>query len=168
MNDLWALTATEMATLIRQRDVSAREVTESTLSRIDHVNPGCNAIVERCDDEALASADAIDQALALGLDPGPMAGVPVTIKDNTDQKGFATTNGLRIQRDLIAAEDSPVVSNLRKAGAVIVGRTNTPAFSLRWFTRNALHGHTTNPRVPGITPGGSSGGASAAGWISAR
>lgn len=162
MNDLWALTATEMATLIRQRDVSAREVTESTLSRIDHVNPGCNAIVERCDDEALASADAIDQALALGLDPGPMAGVPVTIKVNTDQKGFATTNGLRIQRDLIAAEDSPVVSNLRKAGAVIVGRTNTPAFSLRWFTRNALHGHTTNPRVPGITPGGSSGGASAA------
>jgi len=156
------LTATEMAVLIRQRDVSAREITESTLARIDHANPGCNAIVARCDDEALASADAIDRALSLGLDPGPMAGVPVTTKVNTDQKGFATTNGLRIQRDLIAAEDSPVVSNLRKAGAVIVGRTNTPAFSLRWFTRNALHGHTTNPRAPGITPGGSSGGASAA------
>ena len=162
MSDLWALTATEMAVLIRQRDVSAREITESTLARIDHANPGCNAIVARCDDEALASADAIDRALSLGLDPGPMAGVPVTTKVNTDQKGFATTNGLRIQRDLIAAEDSPVVSNLRKAGAVIVGRTNTPAFSLRWFTRNALHGHTTNPRAPGITPGGSSGGASAA------
>jgi len=162
MSDLWALTATEMAALIRQRDVSAREITESTLARIDHANPGCNAIVARCDDEALASADAIDRALSLGLDPGPMAGVPVTTKVNTDQKGFATTNGLRIQRDLIAAEDSPVVSNLRKAGAVIVGRTNTPAFSLRWFTRNALHGHTTNPRAPGITPGGSSGGASAA------
>jgi amidase len=91
-----------------------------------------------------------------------MAGVPVTIKVNADQKGFATTNGLRIQKDAVAAEDNPVVANLRKAGAVILGRTNTPAFSLRWFTRNGLHGHTRNPWDAGITPGGSSGGAAAA------
>ncbi|WP_296765380.1 amidase family protein [Sediminimonas sp.] len=162
MNDLWSLTATEVADLVRRGDVRAREVTESTLARIDAENPGCNAIVARCDDAALATADAVDQALAHGLDPGPMAGVPVTIKANTDQAGHATTNGLRLQRDLIATEDSPVVSNLRRAGAVIVGRTNTPAFSLRWFTRNSLHGHTTNPRAPGVTPGGSSGGAGAA------
>jgi amidase len=162
VSGLWALSATEMVAMIRSGEVSAREVTESTLARIDAANPGCNAIVARCDDEALKAADAIDRARAEGRDPGPMAGVPVTIKVNTDQKGHATTNGLRLQRDLIATEDSPVVANLRRAGAVIVGRSNTPAFSLRWFTRNSLHGHTTNPRVAGITPGGSSGGASAA------
>lgn len=162
MTPLWSLTATELVQLIQRGDVSAREVTESTLSRIDAVNAECNAIVARCDDEARAAADAIDAARAQGLDTGPMAGVPVTIKVNTDQVGHATTNGLRRQRDLIATQDSPVVSNLRRAGAVIVGRSNTPAFSLRWFTRNSLHGHTTNPRAPGITPGGSSGGASAA------
>jgi amidase len=86
----------------------------------------------------------------------------VTVKVNVDQKGAATTNGLRVQRDLVAAEDSPVVANLRKAGAVIVGRTNTPAFSLRWFTRNSLHGSTANPRNAALTPGGSSGGAGSA------
>jgi amidase len=88
--------------------------------------------------------------------------VPITIKVNVDQKGHATTNGLRLQEGLIAADDSPVVSNIRKAGGVIVGRTNTPAFSLRWFTRNDLHGQTLNPRNRDITPGGSSGGAAAA------
>jgi amidase len=88
--------------------------------------------------------------------------VPVTIKVNADQAGYVTTNGLRLQKDLVAQHDSPVVANLRRAGAVLLGRTNTPAFSLRWFTRNSLHGHTKNPRDPSITPGGSSGGAAAA------
>ena len=78
------------------------------------------------------------------------------------RRGFATTNGLRQQRDLIAAEDNPVVANLRRAGAVIIGRTNTPAFSLRWFCRNGLHGQTLNPWDAALTPGGSSGGAAAA------
>ena len=76
--------------------------------------------------------------------------------------GYATTNGLRLQKDLIATEDNPVVANLRKAGAVLLGRTNTPAFSLRWFTNNELHGATKNPRDPSLTPGGSSGGAASA------
>ncbi len=84
------------------------------------------------------------------------------LKVNVDQKGFATTNGVKLQRDLIAAVDSPVVANLRKAGAILLGRTNCPAFSFRWFTTNLLHGDTKNPRDPGITPGGSSGGAGAA------
>jgi len=91
-----------------------------------------------------------------------MAGIPVTVKVNADQAGFATTNGLRLQRDLIATDDSPVVANLRRAGAIIIGRTNTPAFSLRWFTRNLVHGETVNPRDPALTPGGSSGGAAVA------
>ena len=91
-----------------------------------------------------------------------MAGVPVTIKVNVDQVGLATTNGLVLQKALIADSDNPVVANIRKSGAVIVGRTNTPAFSLRWFTKNNLHGQTLNPRDKSLTPGGSSGGASAA------
>ena len=126
------------------------------------MNPAINAVIAEMPDEALAAAEQVDQTLEAGGDPGSLAGVPVTIKVLADQVGHATTNGLRIQQDLVATTDSPVVSNLRKAGAVIVGRTNTPAFSLRWFTRNSLHGHTLNPRNPAITPGGSSGGAAAA------
>ena len=97
-----------------------------------------------------------------GEDVGPLAGVPVTVKVNIDQEGFATTNGLKLQRDVIAQSNSPVVDNLRKAGAVILGRTNCPAFSYRWFTTNLIHGDTKNPRDPALTPGGSSGGAGSA------
>jgi amidase len=79
-----------------------------------------------------------------------------------DQAGFATTNGLRLQQPLIAAEDNPVVASLRRAGAIIIGRTDTPAFSLRSLTRNLVHGATINPRDPGLTPSGSSGGATVA------
>jgi amidase len=110
----------------------------------------------------LAHARGIDAAIARGEDAGPLAGVPVTVKVNIDQQGFATTNGLKLQRDVIAKTNSPVIDNLRKAGAVILGRTNCPAFSYRWFTTNLIHGDTKNPRDPGLTPGGSSGGAGAA------
>jgi len=160
--DLHRLTATALAALIRSREVSAVEATKAALARVNAVNPQINAIVQRMDAAALDDAARIDAALAKGEDPGPMAGVPVTIKVNIDQKGYATTNGLRTQSDLIAPEDSPPVANLRRAGAVIIGRTNTPAFSLRWFTRNSLHGATRNPAFPDLTPGGSSGGAAAA------
>lgn len=162
MSELWQLPATELTQRLRSRDVSAAEIVESTLQRLADVNPAINAVVAEMPDEARATAKDIDEAVARGEDPGPLAGVPVTIKVNTDQVGHASTNGLRLQRDLIADVDNPIVSNLRKAGAIIVGRTNTPAFSLRWFTRNSLHGHTRNPRNPDITPGGSSGGAAAA------
>jgi amidase len=156
------LTAAALAALIRARQLSAEEATRATLARIDRLNPGLNAIVQRRDEDALSEARALDTRIAKGEDPGPLAGVPVTVKVNIDQAGFATTNGLRIQKDLIAQEDSPPVANLRRAGAVIVGRTNTPAFSLRWFTRNSLHGSTKNPAFPALTPGGSSGGAASA------
>lgn len=160
--ELYNLTATETAKRIRDGDVTARAVCEAVLARMDAVNPAINAVVARNDEEALRDADAVDAARARGDALGPMAGVPVTTKENVDQTGFATTNGLRLQKDLIAQTDNPVVASLKRAGAVIVGRTNTPAFSLRWFTRNSLHGHTRNPHNPAITPGGSSGGAAAA------
>lgn len=162
MSELWRLSGSEIASLVRNRKVSAREVAESALARLAKVNPAINAVVAEMPEEARQAAQAVDDAFARGDDPGPLAGVPVTVKVNVDQKGHATTNGLRLQRGLVAQIDSPVITNLRKAGAVIIGRTNTPAFSLRWFTRNSLHGHTLNPRDRSITPGGSSGGAAAA------
>jgi amidase len=162
MSELYDLSATEMAQGVKSGAFTARDLTEAHLERIAECNLRFNAIVHEFPEAALAEADAVDRARASGAELGPLAGVPVTIKVNVDQEGQATTNGLTLQRDLIAKRDSPVVSNLRKAGAVIVGRTNTPAFSMRWFTSNQLHGQTLNPRDTGRTPGGSSGGASAA------
>ncbi|MGY6410072.1 MAG: amidase [Alkalilacustris sp.] len=158
----WTLTAGALAHDIARGALSAREAVASVLARLEAVNPTLNAVVQRMDAAALAEADAVDGARARGAALGPLAGVPVTVKVNVDQAGFATTNGLRLQADMVAGIDNPVVANLRRAGAVVVGRTNTPAFSLRWFTRNGLHGATRNPRDPGLTPGGSSGGAGAA------
>jgi amidase len=162
MTEFWRLPATEVASLVRTRRASATDVAKDALARLDAANPAINAVVDHRPEETLAEAARVDAAIARGEDAGPMAGVPITIKVNVDQKGWATTNGLSIQKDHVATEDNPVVANLRKAGAVILGRTNTPAFSLRWFCRNGLHGHTKNPWDLGITPGGSSGGAAAA------
>jgi amidase len=162
MEGLWRLSAAELATLIRSKKVSAKEAALAALARLDAVNPSINAVVDHRPDDVLAQAAAVDAAIARNEDVGALAGVPVTVKANIDQVGFATTNGLKLQRDVIARTNSPVVDNLRKAGAVILGRTNCPAFSYRWFTTNLIHGDTRNPRDPGITPGGSSGGAGAA------
>jgi amidase len=162
MQDLWRLSAKDIAALIRSKQVSAREAASAALARLDAVNPAINAVVDHRPGEVLAEADAIDAAIARNGDVGPLAGVPVTVKVNIDQAGFANTNGLKLQRDVIAKTNSPVIDNLRKAGAVILGRTNCPAFSYRWFTTNLIHGDTKNPRDAGITPGGSSGGAGAA------
>ncbi len=162
MQDLWRLSAADLATLIRSRKISAGEAARAALARLDAVNPAINAVIDHRPDDVLNEAANIDATIARGEDPGPLAGVPVTVKVNIDQEGFATTNGLKLQRDLIATSNSPVIDNLRKAGAVILGRTNCPAFSYRWFTTNLVHGDTRNPRDPTITPGGSSGGAGAA------
>ncbi|MEM8742276.1 MAG: amidase [Pseudomonadota bacterium] len=147
---------------MRTRAVSAREIAEDALARLDAVNPTLNAVVDSLAGPACEAADQIDQRIAAGEDVGPLAGVPVTVKVNTDLAGRATTNGLQLQADFLAQQDSPVISNLRRAGAIIIGRTSTPAFSMRWFTRSALYGQTLNPHSPTLTPGGSSGGAGAA------
>ena len=159
---LWQLDATELAQRIRAREVSCSEATRSTLERLNAVNPQVNAVVDGDAQEALHAAAEADAVLARGDAVGPLHGVPVTIKVNVDQRGYATTNGVPAYRSAIAEEDSPVVANLRRAGAIVVGRTNTPAFSMRWFTDNDAHGRTLNPHDAGVTPGGSSGGAAAA------
>ncbi|UPJ47591.1 amidase family protein [Bradyrhizobium sp. 200] len=162
MQDLWRLSAAEVALLIRSKKVSAKEAATAALARLDAVNPKINAVVDHRPEDVLAQAAAVDAAIGRGEDVGPLGGVPVTVKVNIDQEGFATTNGLKLQRDAIAKSNNPVIDNLRKSGAVILGRTNCPAFSYRWFTSNLIHGDTRNPRDPSITPGGSSGGAGAA------
>src|ERR1700710_1410052 len=162
MEDLWRLSAKDIAAVIRSKKISAKDAAMAALARLDAVNPKINAVVDHRPEDVLAQAGGIDAAIARGEDAGPLAGVPVTVKVNIDQEGFATTNGLNLQRDVIAKTNSPVIDNLRKAGAVILGRTNCPAFSYRWFTTNLIHGDPKTPRDPGITPGGSSGGAGAA------
>jgi amidase len=158
----WNWTAAEMARAVRSRAISSVELLKAVLSRVDEVNPRINAIVDLTLDDALQAAKSADKAVRNRESLGPLHGVPVTVKINVDYKGRATTNGVVAFKDAIASADSAPVANLRKAGAVIFGRTNTPAFSHRAFTDNDLHGRTLNPWDPQRTPGGSSGGASAA------
>jgi amidase len=156
------LDAAGVAAAIAAGAISSREAAAAHLARLDAVNPRFNAVVEVMREDALAAADAIDAARARGERLGPLAGVPVTVKLNVDVAGRASSLGLVALKDRIADSDSPAVANLRKAGAVLIGRTNIPDFSLRWHTDNALHGPTINPWDPRLTVGGSSGGAAAA------
>ena len=159
---LWQANAVEVAAGIAEKRFSCSEVMSSVVDRIREVNPKLNAIVIDLTDQALADAAAADRELATGVEPGPLFGVPVTIKVNIDQEGQPTTNGLAAFANLIAPDDSPLVRNLRRAGAIIVGRTNTPELSMRVTTVNPLHGRTRNPWHPDASPGGSSGGAGVA------
>jgi amidase len=150
-----------MAEAIARREISSREAVGACLGRMADVNPRLNAVTVDLGAGALEAADRADAAVARGEALGPLHGVPISIKENVDQAGCATTNGVVAFRDLIAHEDSPVVANLKAAGAVIIGRTNTPAFSFRLDTENELRGRTFSPWSERHTPGGSSGGAAA-------
>ncbi|MCB1389604.1 MAG: amidase [Rhodobacteraceae bacterium] len=156
---LWQLTATELSALTRAGEVSAEEAVRSAVERMHQTNPALNAVVEDLSEAALSRARALD---ASDKPKGVLHGVPVTIKINVDQKGHATSNGLPALRDFLAPEDAPLVMNLLDAGAVVIGRTNTPEFSFRGDTDNPLFGRTHNPWGPGLSAGGSSGGAGSA------
>ena len=160
--ELWQLSATELVARIARRDTTARAATESVLARIAVANPQVKALTRVNADQALQAADAADAAQARGDALGALHGVPVTIKVNIDVQGEATDEGVHALKDNIVSTDSPLVQSMRQAGAIVVGRNNAPAFSLRWFTDNALHGRTLNPFDARVTPGGSSGGAAAA------
>ncbi len=158
---LWALDATETANQIRKKQVSAREVVEAHLARLDAMNPKLNAVVRVLREDALKEATSADAAIARGDRVGPFHGVPITTKINTDQTGTPTDNGVALFKDLIAKEDAPPIASLRAAGAIVIGRTNSPAFGMRATTDNPLHGLTRNPWSKDVTSGGSSGGAGA-------
>jgi len=161
-SQLWKWDATDLAWGIRTRVISSREAVSSCLDRIEQVNPLLNAIVLILRDEALQRADEADRAVKRGVALGQLHGVPVTTKLNADQAGVPNSAGVVAYKDRIASADNPVVANLRKAGGIIIGRTNTPPFCLRWMTENELHGRTFNPWSRDHVPGGSSGGASSA------
>ncbi|MGZ6019898.1 MAG: amidase family protein [Phenylobacterium sp.] len=157
--EIWQWSAVETAAAIKAKRVSAVEVTTAHTARLHAANPALNAVVVDLTDQALETARACDRAQASGVELGALHGVPVTVKINIDVEGQANSNGVVALANNIAPGDSPVTANLRAAGAVILGLTNTPEFSLRAFTDNPLHGLTLNPWDKAITSGGSSGGA---------
>ncbi|MCE8517887.1 amidase family protein [Ruegeria pomeroyi] len=159
---LWQLDATQIAEQTTSGALSAEQAVGAAIKRMQTVNPGLNAVVDSCAEAAMARAAELDKARAAGTPCGPLHGVPVTIKVNVDQTGYATTNGVTALKDMIAPGDAPVVRNLLNAGAVVIGRTNTPEFSFRADTDNPLFGRTHNPWGRHISPGGSSGGAGSA------
>jgi aspartyl-tRNA(Asn)/glutamyl-tRNA(Gln) amidotransferase subunit A len=155
--------ATELAALIRKKKVSPVEVVDAVLGRIERVNGTLNAFVTPTADQARRDAKAAERALAKkGAKLGPLHGVPFSVKDLVITKGVRTTFGTPLYRDNVPTEDAPAVERLKAAGAIMLGKTNTPTFGWIGATHNLLFGPTRNPWNLGRTPGGSSGGASAA------
>jgi aspartyl-tRNA(Asn)/glutamyl-tRNA(Gln) amidotransferase subunit A len=154
--------ATELAALIRTKQISSREVVKAHLDRIAAINPKVNAIVTLLADHALKGADAADKAVSSGAELGPLHGVPFTIKDAIDTAGIPTQRGSRIFAANIPAKDATVVTRFKAAGAIPLAKTNLPEFSTWQETDNVFTGLTRNPWNLDRTPGGSSGGESAA------
>ncbi len=159
---LWQMSASELAEHIARRETTAEAAVTATVDRMRAVNGHLNAVVHDLGDEAVARARDLDAVLNNSGPVGPLHGVPVTIKENVDQKGKATPNGVKAFTDVIAPADAPIVRNLTGDGAIVIGRTNTPEFSFRATTTNELHGRTFNPWNDWASSGGSSGGASTA------
>ena len=156
-------TARDLAAAIRRRELSAREVVVAHLDRIAAVNPRVNAIVSLRPEEALAEAEAADRRAArAGAEVGPLHGLPIAIKDLVDTAGIRTTYGSAAFADHVPAADALLVRRLRAAGAIVVGKTNTPEFGVGSHTFNAVFGTTRNPWALDRSAGGSSGGAGAA------
>ena len=158
---IWQWSALQTAAAIRSGAISSVEVVEAHIARMRDVNPKLNAVVVDLSEDALKAAKAADNRTKKS-EPGALHGVPITIKENVDYQGRPNPNGVPAQMNIIAPSDAPVVRNLKKAGAIVLGLTNTPEFSFRGFTDNPLHGLTLNPWDAEITCGGSSGGAGAA------
>jgi amidase len=161
-DELCFLTATELAAHIRSREVSVTEVVEAHLAQIDRMNPKVNAIVTLTAERALNDARDKDAALDRGENPGPLFGVPIVHKDLVPTRGIRTTYGSPIYRDHVPDLDGLIIERLRAAGAVTLGKSNTPEFGAGSQTFNEVFGRTLNPYDPAKTCGGSSGGAAVA------
>ncbi|WP_354598280.1 amidase [Streptomyces sp. JL1001] len=163
MTDLNHASATELLALVRDGALSPRELADHTLDRIAAVDPALNAVVALDPERTRAEADALAERLARGEQVGPLAGLPVLVKDLEDAAGFPTTRGTSALRDAPpVTRDSFHVARLRAAGALIIGKTNTPPVGAGVHTANDAFGVTRNPWDPARSPGGSSGGAAAA------
>jgi len=161
MDDIPSSSARSLADAIRVKDLSSREVVEACLARIDEVNGRLNAVVQVTGDRALAEAREADDMTARGESKGPLHGVPMTIKDSLDTEEVVTTGGTTGRANFVPEHDSTVVARLRAAGAVLMGKTNTPELTYAGETDNLVYGRTNNPYDLARTPGGSSGGAAA-------
>ncbi len=160
---LWQLGALDLHSAIRKRVISVTDVVTSAVDRLHEVNGAINAVTADLSDIALKRAASLDSSRRSDEKELPaLFGVPVTVKQNVDQQGQSTNSGVEAYANLIAERNSPVVSKLVDAGSVIIGRTNTPEFSLRFMTDNPMFGLTQNPWCEKLTCGGSSGGAAAA------
>jgi amidase len=161
MKDIIYASAKSIAKAIKEKEVSSYEVVESCLKQIKKVNPKINAVVCMDEEKALSEAKKADAEQSKGHIRGPLHGVPMTIKDNLDTAGMVTTGGTKGRVSFIPKVDATVVSRLREAGAILVGKTNTPELTLAYETDNLIYGRTNNPYDLSRTSGGSSGGASA-------
>lgn len=162
MTELWKLGAAEAAEKIRSKQIKPSELVESVLDRVDTTNPNLNAIVLSHADNARRQALMADEAVVSGSELGPLHGIPITIKHNVDMAGDPNPNGVPAFANLMADENCPLADRLHEAGGIVIGRTNTPEFSMRGTTDNPLHGRTINPWEEQLSPGGSSGGAGVA------
>ncbi|HEY1679142.1 MAG TPA: amidase [Candidatus Sulfotelmatobacter sp.] len=158
MTDLTFLSAGEMAAQIHARELSAVELVEAHLAKIDRLNPILNAYVHFDSERAREEAKAADALVSHGKPLGPLHGVPISIKSSIDVAEFRCETGTRLRAGTIAETDAPLVARLKAAGAIILGVTNTPEMLMAWETDNLLHGRTNSPWDLERTPGGSSGG----------
>jgi amidase len=162
MVNLSRTSAVELADRIKRKDVSPIEVLDAHLAAIATQNPKFNAIVTIAEDDARLAAQAAERAVVQGDALGPLHGLPVVIKDVTLTAGMRTTYGSPLYKDFVPDEDAAVVARLRRAGAIILGKTNTPEFATGANTVNELFGATRNPWNPDLSPAGSSGGSAVA------
>lgn len=161
MDEIIYASAKSIAQAIRDKRVSAAEAVEAHLARIEQVNPALNAVVQLAAERARAEASAADAALARGDGAGALHGVPFTLKDSIDTEGVVTTGGTVGRRDFVPQRDATVAARLRAAGAILLGKTNTPELTLAGETNNLVYGQSNNPFDQSRTTGGSSGGAGA-------
>ena len=161
MSDIIYSSARAIAEAIREKEVSAVEVAQAHLDRIGEVNERLNAVVHLCAERALDEAREADAMLARGESKGPLHGVPMTLKDSLDTEGVVTTGGTTGRKDFVPDQDSTVTARLRAAGAILLGKTNTPELTMAGETDNLVYGRTNNPFNLERIPGGSSGGAAA-------
>jgi Asp-tRNA(Asn)/Glu-tRNA(Gln) amidotransferase A subunit family amidase len=162
MSELTELSAWQMAAGIRDRCFSAADLVEAHLSQIARWNPKLNAFVAIDESRARRDAKNVDESVRRGHPLGALHGVPVTIKSSIDVAGLLCESGTAIRRGHIPSTDAPLVSRLKRAGAIVLGNTTVPEFLMAWETHSALYGRTNSPWDPERTPGGSSGGEAAA------
>ncbi len=160
-DELHYASAVQIAEMIRTKKVSSEEVVKAIYNQMEVVNPQINAVVLSCKERAILEAKKADAMLARGQSMGALHGVPMTIKDSLETAGVISTGGTMGRKDYIPAKDATVVARLREQGAILLGKTNTPEFTLSGTTANLVYGMTSNPYKTGYSPGGSSGGAGA-------